>query len=115
MASASPSVWFPGFVDYMEDHTVHPRAVYLSLGDKEEKTRNPVMSKVGECIREGYTCLQRKGLDCILEWNSGNHFKEPDLRTAKAFAWVMERIGNKGDCEYEHNEYNGEYTEQHQD
>ena len=44
------------------------------------------MSKVGECIREGYTCLQRKGLDCILEWNSGNHFKEPDLRTAKAAA-----------------------------
>ena len=44
------------------------------------------MSKVGECIREGYTGLQRKGLDCILEWNSGNHFKEPDLRTAKAAA-----------------------------
>ena len=25
----------------------------------------------------------------VLEWNKGNHFKEPDLRTARAFAWVM--------------------------
>ena len=93
-AAASPSVWFPGFIDYMEDHTVHAGTVYLSLGDKEERTRNPVMSKVGECIREGYTSLQRKGLDCTLEWNSGNHFKEPDLRMAKAFAWVIERTGS---------------------
>ena len=99
VAAASPSVWFPGFIDYMADHSVHAGTVYLSLGDKEEKTRNPVMSKVGECIREGYSCLQRKGVCCTLEWNSGNHFKEPDLRTAKAFAWVMERTGNREDCD----------------
>ena len=93
VAAASPSVWFPGFIDYLEDHIVHAETVYLSLGDKEEKTRNPVMSKVGACIREGYKCLLEKGCGCTLEWNSGNHFKEPDLRTAKAFAWVMERTG----------------------
>ena len=31
------------------------------------------------------------GADCILEWNKENHFKEPDLRMAKAFAWLMNR------------------------
>lgn len=26
---------------------------------------------------------------CTLEWNPGNHFREPDVRTAKGFCWVM--------------------------
>ena len=26
----------------------------------------------------------------IFEWNQGNHFMEADIRTAKAFAWIME-------------------------
>ena len=95
IAAASPSMWFPGFTDYMEQNSPLTDNIYLSLGDKEEKTRNPVMSKVGECIREAYKCLQRKGIDCTLEWNSGNHFKEPDLRMAKAFAWVMERTEDR--------------------
>ena len=30
-----------------------------------------------------------------LEWNPGNHFKEPGLRTAKAFAWVMNHMQEK--------------------
>ena len=63
--------------------------VYLSLGDREEKTRNPVMSQVGNCIQKGYDWLTKCGINCTLEWNQGNHFREPDIRTAKAFAWVM--------------------------
>ena len=27
----------------------------------------------------------------IRDWNKGNHFKEPDLRTAKGFAFLMNR------------------------
>lgn len=92
IAAASPSVWFPGFIDYMKQHEIRNRAVYLSLGDKEEKTRNPIMSTVSDCIREGYAWLNGQGIRCTLEWNPGNHFREPDLRTAKAFAWVMNSI-----------------------
>ena len=66
-----------------------PISVYLSLGDKEEKTRNPVMAQVGNCIRSGYDWLKKCGVDCTLEWNSGNHYREPDMRTAKAFAWIL--------------------------
>ena len=40
-------------------------------------------------MREAYLLLKNSGLNCILEWNEGNHFKDPDLRTAKAFAWVL--------------------------
>ena len=42
IAAASPSVWFPGFLSYMKEHENQSRAVYLSLGDREEKTRNAV-------------------------------------------------------------------------
>lgn len=91
IAAASPSIWFPHFTEYMRDHQIHADAVYLSLGDREEKTRNPVMAKVADAIREAHSILKAAGADCFLEWNSGNHFKSPDLRTAKAFAWLLNR------------------------
>lgn len=89
VAAASPSVWFPGFIDYMKTYKMKSQNVYLSLGDREEKTRNPVIAQIGNCIKEEYCCLLENGINCILEWNKGNHFKEADIRTAKAFAWIL--------------------------
>ena len=91
VAAASPSVWFPGFDKYMKDHAIRTDIVYLSLGDREERTRNQVMSTVGDRIREAHEYLTETGIDCNLEWNQGNHFRDADLRTAKAFAWVLNR------------------------
>lgn len=91
VAAASPSVWFPGFLNYMKSNEILTGEVYLSLGDREEKTRSPVMATVGDRIREAYEHLSGKGVSCILEWNHGNHFKDPDLRTAKAFSWLLTR------------------------
>lgn len=89
-AAASPSVWFPQFTEYMKNQQIRCSSVYLSIGDKEEKTRNAMMSTVGERIREADALLHSQGINHTLEINKGNHFCEPDLRTAKAFAWVME-------------------------
>jgi len=91
VAAASPSVWFPGFDEYMKNGDIKTGMVYLSLGDKEEKVKNPVMALVGERIRGVAACLEKNGTDCILEWNQGNHFKEPDVRMAKAFAWLLNK------------------------
>lgn len=91
-AAASPSVWFPGFTDYMRAHRIHAGAVYLSLGDREERTRNPVMAAVGDRIREAHELLRAQGVDTVLEWNQGNHFRDADIRTAKAFAWVIGHV-----------------------
>ena len=66
----------------------HP-AIYLSLGDKEEKTRSQVMAQVGTAIREIYEHLQQSGVSCTLEWNPGNHFAEPEVRMAKGWAWLL--------------------------
>jgi hypothetical protein len=95
VAAASPSVWFPGFLDYMKANAIHASSVYLSLGDREEKARNPVMASVGERIREVHGLLKEQGVNTILEWNQGNHFRDADLRTARAFAWVMERWSHR--------------------
>lgn len=89
IAAASPSIWFPDFTEYMRSNKIKTEAVYLSLGDREERTRNPVMSRVGNKIREAENILTEEGVKCALEWNKGNHFKDADLRTAKAFAWLM--------------------------
>lgn len=90
IAAASPSVWFPGYIDYMKSHKFLAKAAYLSLGDREEKTKNPTMSKVGTCIREAHEILTQSNIQATLEWNPGNHFKDPELRTAKAFAWAIQ-------------------------
>ena len=64
---------------------------YLSLGDKEEKTRNPVMDTMGTVIRQLHSFFTEKEIPCILEWNEGNHFRQPDVRMAKGFAWLLNR------------------------
>ncbi|MBQ6388454.1 MAG: esterase [Mogibacterium sp.] len=91
VAAASPSVWFPGWIEYAEVHSVRADKVYLSLGDREERTRNPVMRTVGDNIRRQYEMLLADPAcgKCALEFNQGNHFKEPDIRTAKGFAWLL--------------------------
>ena len=89
VAAASPSVWFPGFSDFVKANNINCGSVYLSLGDREEQTRNPVMATVGDRIRDIHEKLSERGVECVLEMNEGNHFKDADLRTAKAFSWLL--------------------------
>ena len=81
-------MWFPGFYEDICGKRILTERVYLSLGKKEEKTRNPVMATVGERIRDIHELLAPE-VECTLEWNEGNHFVDADLRTAKGFAWVI--------------------------
>ena len=88
-AAVSPSVWFPGFTDLTSKQRPLSEMIYLSLGDKEEKTRNPVMASVGDCIRQVHENLENNGVQTILEWNPGNHFNGPAIRTARGFSWLL--------------------------
>lgn len=90
VVAASPSMWFPGFIKFARDNNNKVNKVYLSLGNKEEKTKNKIMATVGDNIREYYDMLREDATkNVILEWNEGNHFIDSDLRTAKGFAWIM--------------------------
>ena len=88
VAAASPSVWFPGWIEYVKTHPIRAGKVYLSLGDREERAKTPLMAAVGDCIREQYALL-RADHTVTLEWNPGNHFVDSDLRCAKGIAWVL--------------------------
>ena len=77
-------------MEFARQHPIQAQHIYLSLGDKEEHTKNTVMAAVGDDICTLHSRLTARGADCTLEWNSGGHFKDADLRTAKAFQWVIE-------------------------
>ena len=89
IAAASPSVWYPQWTDYIEGTVMRADAVYLSLGDRESFTKNPVMAHVNDAMRLQHKLLSAQNVSTVLEWNPGNHFIDSEKRMAKAFAWVM--------------------------
>ena len=93
IAAVSPSVWFPDWKSYIGSHSIYTSQVYLSLGIKEEKTRNKIMAAVGDNIRFQHEllCKTDNVARCTLEWNEGNHFADCELRVAKGFAWLLNK------------------------
>jgi len=90
-AAASPSVWFPGWIPYLKEHPANTERVYLSLGDREPRTKNPIMKTVGDRIEETQEIMERdlgEGC-CVFEWNKGNHFQKNGERTGRGFAEIM--------------------------
>lgn len=96
VVAASPSVWYPGWDIYAQGRRFRAGAAYLSLGDREEKTRHPVMRTVGDAIRREQERLQAQGVPSALEWNPGNHFQDADRRTAAGFAWIIRNSPSHG-------------------
>jgi len=89
--SGSGSFWFPGFLDYVRENTTKGRTerLYLSLGDKESKTKNPVTRTVQSSTEEIAGIFSSRGTDTVFELNPGNHFQDPAGRMAKGIAWAI--------------------------
>ena len=87
--AVSPSVWFPGWKEFISDKRPNADFVYLSLGDKEEKTKNTVMSSVGDNIRFMHRTLLEQGIDTCLEWNEGGHFADAPGRICKGIETAL--------------------------
>ena len=92
IAAASPSVWYPQWIDFASENKPLAKSVYLSLGDKEEKAKNPIMAQVGNAIRKQHELLTGQEINTLLEWNAGNHFVDSDKRMAKGFAWAIKSL-----------------------
>ena len=90
-ASMSGSLWFPGFGDFVRSHDMKwaPEKLYLSLGDKEAKTRNPYLKTVQENTEAAVQLYRDRGLDVIWELNPGNHFRDAELRSAKGILGIL--------------------------
>ena len=90
-ASASGSMWFPDFSQYVKEHALQSQVdkVYFSLGDKEANSKNALLRTVADKTAEVKATLDERGIETIFESNPGNHFKDADLRMAKGIAWMI--------------------------
>ena len=93
VCACSPSLWYLKWDEYMMDrYAPEGSIIYLSLGDKEGKTKNETFQKM------------RSGMDKMIELvkndihvkkyfyeeNKGGHYNDSELRMAKAFKWLIE-------------------------
>ena len=76
IVSASGSLWYPGFTDFVKANRMRERtkAVYFSLGDKESRTKNQLLSTVETNTIEIERCISSQGLEKVYERRTGNHF-----------------------------------------
>ena len=90
--SASGSFWFPGFLEFASSNEFKARTagIYLSLGDTEARTRNPVMAMVQDNTEKLAALYRGKGIRTTYELNPGNHFRDPELRMAKGICRILE-------------------------
>ena len=92
IASASGSFWFPNFVEFVKENniSINVDKIYFSLGNKESKVRNQVLSKVEENTIELEKIYHSKRIQTIYEENEGNHFTDATLRMAKGIKWIID-------------------------
>lgn len=93
VGSMSGSLWFPGIREYLHSHAPRrrPECIYFSLGDRESKTRNPVLRQVRQNTQEIREFYRDRGIDTVFQWNPGNHFDHPVERTAAGVRWLVGR------------------------
>ncbi len=93
IVAASASVWYPNFTDYVkkQDFLKKPEAVYLSIGDREARTRNPYLRGSEHCMEELCSLYREKKITVVFERNPGNHYQDAPLRLAKGIKWALER------------------------
>lgn len=93
VGSISGSLWFPGLKQYIPTHEPKrpPDRIYLSLGDKESKTRNPILRSVQQDTEEIYDFYRAMGVDAVFQLNPGNHYNCAAERTAAGITWLLSR------------------------
>ena len=90
--SCSGSLWFPDFPAYLTIHPPrHGAHIYLSLGDREEKTHNPHLRSIGDNTRSIHAALSKREDYTVspLVMNRGNHFQGVPHRMALGILWLL--------------------------
>ena len=89
----SGSLWYENFMDYQHRNAagLHHKRVYLSLGRKEEKTRHPLMSRIGLCYEETLSLLtsQLGEENVTFTLHNGGHGTEVDQRILQGLSWLL--------------------------
>jgi predicted alpha/beta superfamily hydrolase len=82
-ASVSGSLWYPDFITYLRTYPMQCCQVYLSLGNLEKNSKQPLLHTVEEKTKEVQALISQY-TSVTFEMNEGNHFKDPNGRMIKA-------------------------------
>ena len=90
----SGSLWYEGFMDYQKQNVgkLLGKRVYLSLGRKEEKTRHPLMCRIGQCYEETHALLsaQLGSENVAFTLHNGGHGTEVPQRMLQGLQWLLQ-------------------------
>ena len=92
VASMSGSLWFPGIKEFCKENAMKilPEKLYLSIGDKESKTRHPILKTMQENTEDLLKYFKSMGIETTYEVNQGNHFQDVNFRCAEGI-WELLR------------------------
>jgi len=93
--SCSGALWYDGFADYVANNApARPCSVYLSLGGREERARDPRLARVGADTKRIAAQLASSPLvkDSTFVLHPGGHFTSTGDRRAAALAWMARRV-----------------------
>lgn len=90
-ASASGSLWYPDLEAYVAAHAFRqvPEALYLSIGDKERRTRHPLMRQGQQVTERLAAQYAAAGVKTAFVLEPGNHFQDAAGRMARGLAWLL--------------------------
>ena len=93
--SASGSMWFDGFADYICKNAPMraPDIFCFSLGDTEHVSRSPRIASVRENTEKAVSRLNELGAVTSFRYNSGGHFCEENARICDIIGCLCGLIG----------------------
>ena len=88
VACCSGSVWFDGFEPWARTQNAQPTRLWMSVGDREKRTRNVRMQCVEDCARR---LAQHWGerMPTHFQLEKGGHFEEPEKRILRGIQWML--------------------------
>lgn len=91
VVSGSGSFWYPNFMHFVHTHQMpkQPSAIYMSLGDKERFTKQPLLAQIEELTLQLSDEYLEKGINAFFQLNNGNHYNQTAWRMAKGIQWMM--------------------------
>ena len=91
IVSCSGSFWFPNVVEFIQENKISSniKQIYLSLGNKESKTKNMILKTVEKKTKKIENILNKQGIQILYEENEGNHFYNVNVRMSNGIKWIL--------------------------
>ena len=86
VASISGSLWYDGFVEWFKEQELHADRYFLSLGNKEVKSKNERLASVESYTEATLQIIRDKNKEITFITDEGNHFEFFRERIEKAIS-----------------------------